>query len=69
MNRQSKGCLGKKSREKVMMESIEVRRAHIATQAQAREEAPQAADHGAAVEEAVEAAEGHRTKDGSIGMR
>ena len=52
-----------------MRELIEVRIGHIATRAQAREEAPQAADLGAAVEVAVEAAEGHRTKDGSTRMR
>ena len=59
----------KRSRKKGTKEVIEERRGRIATRAQAREEAPQAADHGAAVEEAVEAAEGHRTKDGSTGMR
>ena len=59
----------KKSREKEMKELKEARKAHIATRAQEREEAPLAADPGDAVEAAGEVAVGHRTKDGSTGMR
>ena len=51
-----------------MREVIEVRIGHIATRAQAREEAPQAANPGAGVEAASEVAEGYQTKGGSISM-